>query len=87
MNGWWLRIFWYAEEELIDIRDNWLVPEQGDPGWVEPDDPGRAGWALRDDAKILRVTGFQPLPLKRIGLRRDEYRTSLPKKRQRARSA
>lgn len=78
VDGWWLRIFWLAEEKLIDIRDNWLVPEAGDPGWVDPEDPGRAGWALRDDARILRVTGFQPLPLERIGLRRDEYRPRLP---------
>jgi len=78
VSGQWLRIFWYAQEELIDIRDNWLVPEDGDPGWIDPQDPGRADWALRDDAQILRVTGFQQLPLERIGLRRDEYRTSLP---------
>ena len=42
--------------------------------------------ALRDDAQILRRTGFQQLPLERIGLRLDEYRTSLPAApRQRAR--
>ena len=81
VSGQWLRIFWYAEEELIDIRDNWLVPEAGDPGWVDPKNPGRAGWALRDDAPILRTTGFQQLPLERIGLRRDDYRASLPKGR------
>ena len=74
VSGWWLRIFWYAEEEIIDIRDNWLVPEQGDPGWVDPDNPARAGWALREDAPILRHTRFQALPLERMGLCRDEYR-------------
>jgi hypothetical protein len=74
VSGWWLRIFWYAEEEIIDIRDNWLVPEAGDPGWVDPDDPARAGWALREDAPILRHTRFQALPLERMGLCRDEYR-------------
>ena len=78
VSGRWLRIFWYAQEELIEIRDNWLVSETGDPGWVDPESPGRAGWALRDDARILRTTGFQQLPLKRIGLRLDEYRTRLP---------
>lgn len=54
-------------------------------GSCDPKDPGRADWALRDDARILRVTGFQPLPLERIGLRRDKYRTSLPTARRKAR--
>ena len=81
VSGWWLRIFWYAEEELIDIRDNWVVPEAGDPGWVDPEDPARAGWALRDDAPILRITGFQHLPLERMGLRPDPARPCPPRRR------
>ena len=81
VSGWWLRIFWYAEEELIDIRDNWVVPEAGDPGWVDPEDPARAGWALRDDAPILRITGFQHLPLERMGLRPDPARPRPPRRR------
>jgi len=75
VSGRWLTIHWEARPELVDVRDNWQVPEDGDPGWLDAEDPGRAGWALRDDAPVLRATGFQHLPLERIGLCRDEYRT------------
>ena len=67
VSGRWLRIFWYAQEELIEIRDNWLVPEAGDPGWVDPEDPARAGWALRDvDSPVY---AYRPLyeMIKRVG--------------------
>ena len=60
-----------SQREVID----------GDPGWVDPEDPARAGWALRDDAPILRITGFQHLPLERMGLRPDPARPCPPRRR------
>ncbi|MDA0336985.1 MAG: hypothetical protein O2782_17610, partial [bacterium] len=70
VSGEWLKIHWEAPPELVDVRDNWL---QGDPGFLVPECPEKARFALRDDAPVLRMIGFQHLPVQRIGLRRDEY--------------
>ena len=76
VSGEWLKIHWEARAELVDVRDNWLCaePGAGDPGFVDPERPERARFALRDDAPVLRAIGFQHLPTQRIGLCTDEYR-------------
>ena len=71
LSGEWLKIHWEAREELVDVRDNWL---EGDPGFIDPERPEKAHFALRDDAPVLRAIGFQHLPTDRIGLCRDEFR-------------
>lgn len=71
ISGEWLKIHWEARTELVDVRANWL---EGDPGFVDPDQPERAHFALRADAPVLRHIGFQHLPTERIGLCVDEYR-------------
>jgi hypothetical protein len=74
ISGEWLKIHWEASEALVDVRDNWL---EGDPGFVDAGRPGKARFALRDDAPVLRFIGFQHLPLERIGMCEDEYRRSV----------
>jgi hypothetical protein len=71
VSGEWLKIHWEARAELVEVRDNWL---EGDPGFVDPADPEKARFALRDDAPVLRVIGFQHLPTRRIGLCVDAFR-------------
>ncbi len=74
ISGEWLKIHWEARTELVDVRANWL---DGDPGFVDPDQPERAHFALRADAPVLRHIGFQHLPTERIGLCVDEYRNEV----------
>ena len=78
VSGGWLKVHWEAREELVDVRDNWL---KGDPGFTNASRHGLSGFALRDDAPVLRAVGFQHLPLERIGLCRDEYRPVRPTRR------
>lgn len=52
------------------LADNFETDEN--PGFVEPD---QLDFMLRPDAPLQEMLpGFQPIPFKRIGLQRDEYR-------------
>ncbi|MCE9590942.1 MAG: right-handed parallel beta-helix repeat-containing protein [Planctomycetes bacterium] len=63
---------WTSDGTAVADRDNWT----GQPGFVDEKHPEKAGFALRPDAPALR-TGFQPIPFEKIGLYRDEYRTTV----------
>ena len=58
-------------EKTVETHDNWT---EGDPGFVAP---AQHDYRLRPDAPAHKI-GFQPLPLTKIGLQKDEYRHRLP---------
>ncbi len=58
-------------EETVFCQDN-LVED--DPGFVAPE---QENFQLRDDSPAYQL-GFQRIPMERIGLFRDDYRTDLP---------
>ncbi|MBI4550895.1 MAG: right-handed parallel beta-helix repeat-containing protein [Candidatus Latescibacteria bacterium] len=66
--GTWLRVHWHAAPQLLDVRDN-LVDE--DPLFV---DAARMDFRLTAQSPAHRL-GFQSIPIEKIGLYRDEYRT------------
>jgi hypothetical protein len=71
VGGKWLETLWHAEPAMVDVRDN-LVDE--DPHFVAP---GRRDFRLKPDSPAYAL-GFQPIPVEKIGLYRDEYRRFLP---------
>jgi hypothetical protein len=70
-SGKWIDWLDGLSEKTVETRDNWT---EGDPGFVAP---ANHDYRLRPDAPALK-TGFQPLPLSKIGLERDAYRGKLP---------
>jgi hypothetical protein len=61
-------------ETVLDLADNWVTRDN--PGFVDFD---AANFALREDAAIFQhVPDFEPIPFAEIGLRKDDYRRSLP---------
>lgn len=67
--GGWLELYngLTEETEYLVFTDNWT---EGDPGFV---DAAAGDYSLRDDAPVL-ATGFEPLPLAKMGLFADEHR-------------
>lgn len=60
---------WQVSED-----DNWSTEE--DPGFV---DPSRGDFRLRPESKVFsRISGFQPLPLDKMGLYADPLRPTPP---------
>lgn len=70
--GKWLNLHDAAGEKTITVRDN-LVDV--DPGFA---DQSHEDFQLRDDSPAYKL-GFKRIPIERIGLQMDEYRTTLPK--------
>ena len=58
-------------DKTITIKDNFA---DGDPGFV---DAAKQNFQLRDDAAPLK-SGFQRIPVEKIGLYKDEFRNDLP---------
>ncbi len=71
-NGKWLRIGWRAKPEMIEIHDNLAGP---DPLFAGED---KMDFRLRPESPAWRL-GFQPIPVERIGLQKDDIRTVLTK--------
>ena len=71
VRGHWLQVEWNAKSEWITVTDN-LVDR--DPLFVAPE-WGRFG--LRSSSPAWRL-GFERIPIDRIGLVKDTYRSALP---------
>ena len=56
--------------DRIEFSDN--LETDDDPGFV--DAAGR-DFRLREDSAVLRLPGWEKIPIERIGLYNDEYRT------------
>jgi hypothetical protein len=69
VGGQWLELLDGLKEKDIDIRDNFTA---GDPGLVAPD---RQDFHLKPNSPALKL-GFKPIPLEKIGLIKDEYRST-----------
>ncbi len=62
------------DKKYVKIADNLITDE--DPGFV---DAANMNFQLRDDSIVYRkIPGFKRIPFDRIGLYRDEYRTTSP---------
>ncbi len=60
--------------ELLHAADNWTTP--ADPGFLNA---AAGDFALKSDSEVFRrIPGFKPVPFDQIGLRVDEYRTTVP---------
>lgn len=70
--GTWARIYWYARPEMFGIEDNLLYSRRDEPGFVDPEDPARAGFALRANAPAV-LRGFKPIPFSQIGPQPDPF--------------
>jgi hypothetical protein len=70
--GKWLRLGWRAKPEMVEIRDN-LAGE--DPLFI---DESKMDFRLKPESPAWKL-GFKPIPVEKIGLQVDEYRTELPK--------
>ena len=68
--GKWLQIHWHAEPEMVNVGDN--LANQ-DPHFV---DEAGMDFRLRDDSPAYQV-GFERIPIEKIGLYVDEYRSKL----------
>ena len=55
------------DTEYLIFADNWT---EGDPGFI---DAANGDYRLRENAPVL-TSGFEPLPLGKMGLFEDEYR-------------
>ncbi len=71
IGGGWLDLLDGLTPHDAGVHDNLT---EGDPGFIAPT---RGDFRLKPDAGAKAV-GFQPLPLARVGLHRDEYRRRLP---------
>jgi hypothetical protein len=59
----WLRIRGRATPEMIEVKDNYAAE---DVGFVDGE---KGRWQLRDDSPVWK-TGFQKIPVEKIGLQR-----------------
>jgi hypothetical protein len=69
--GKWLDVTWHARPAMLEQADN-LVG--ADPGFVAR---GKMDFRLKPDAPAFKL-GFQPIPVEKIGLYRDELRAGWP---------
>jgi hypothetical protein len=69
--GEWLSVHWHADRRLLEVTNN-LVGV--DPDFVAPD---KMDFRLKAGSPAKRI-GFEPIPVERIGLQRDEWRVSVP---------
>lgn len=68
--GTWIQVHWFADPDIIEVRDN-LVDE--DPHFVGPDN---LDFQLRDDSPMYKL-GFKRIPMEKIGLYKDTYRSKI----------
>ena len=68
VGGKWLHVSWFAEPEQLDLKDNVVG---GDPGFVTDARDSASDFRLKEDSPVFK-TGFRPIPVEKIGLRRDE---------------
>lgn len=69
--GGWIEWLDGMNEKIVEVKDNFI---EGDPGFVAPE---KGDFRLKPDAPALKM-GFRPIPLEKIGLYKDEYRTKVP---------
>jgi hypothetical protein len=69
--GAWIEWLDGMNEKIVEVKDNLI---EGDPGFVAPE---KGDFRLKPDAPALKM-GFRPIPLEKIGLYKDEYRTQVP---------
>jgi len=70
--GEWLSFQWHANQKWLEITNN-LVGV--DPGFVAPD---KMDFRLKPNSPGNDIS-FQSIPVERMGLRRDEWRSALPR--------
>ncbi len=72
-DGGWLELYDGLTEstQYLTIKDNFT---EGDPGFVDAD---KLDFRLKEDSPVFKL-GFQRIPMEKIGLYKDEYRTRLP---------
>ncbi len=74
--GKWLHVYWHATPEMLRIDNN--LTNAASSFVHPPSTPARAeDFALRSDSPAWKL-GFQPIPLEKIGLYRDDLRAALP---------
>jgi hypothetical protein len=74
--GKWLNVYWHATPAMLRLENN--LTNAASSFVRPPGEPAQAkDFALRRDSPAWKL-GFQPVPLDKIGLYRDELRTSLP---------
>lgn len=56
--------------DRVEFSDNLITDD--DLGFVDPD---RQDFRLREDSAVLRIPGWERIPVERIGLHKDDYRT------------
>ncbi len=71
-SGKWIDWLDGLSEKTVETHDNWT---EGDPGFLAA---ANHDYRLRPNAPALK-TGFQPLPLSKIGLQQDAYRLKMSK--------
>jgi hypothetical protein len=69
--GKWLEVGWHANTNWLEVRDNFI---SGDPLFVAPD---RMDFRLRKESPAWK-TGFQAIPVDKIGLQPTPFRKSVP---------
>ena len=67
----WLRTAPIARERST-IEHNW---DGVDPGFIDAE---KGNFAIRGDSEVFGAIGFEPIPVERIGLYKDELRASWP---------
>jgi hypothetical protein len=70
VGGRWLDLLDGLDVKNIDMQDNLT---DGDPGLVAPE---RKDFHLKPDSPALKL-GFKPIPIEKIGLLKDDYRTTI----------
>jgi len=71
VGGRWLDLLNGLTDKIIKIENNLT---EGDPGFVAPE---KLDFRLKDNSPAFKL-GFKQIPVKKIGLCKDEYRTTLP---------
>ncbi len=66
VGGKWLHVSWFAEPNLLELKDNVVG---SDPGFVTDARNSASDFRLKDGSAVFK-TGFQPIPVEKIGLRR-----------------
>ncbi len=72
--GRWLDLLDGLDDSIVNIQDNLT---DMDPRFVDPDN---GNFQLKDDSPAYKL-GFKQIPMEKIGLYKDEYRTALPNNR------
>ena len=71
VGGRWLDLLDRLTDKTIRMEDNFT---EGDPHFVAPE---KLDFRLMDDSPALKL-GFKQIPLEKVGLYRDEFRSTLP---------